>query len=186
MPTALRVVRNILNQLNSYVYPRLAGAHTGKGTIIELGAKLDAWNGNIRIGNNCHIHSGARILAYGGDVVIGNSVSVNPYSILYGHGGLQIGDRVLIAAGVVVIPANHLIEEGKPIRGQGLSTRGITIGDDVWLGTGVRVLDGAVIDDGAVIAAGCVVTGKRVDRNVIVGGIPHRTIGYRRSLNEAQ
>lgn len=185
LPTIVRGVRVTLDRLNTWIYPRLVGVQVGRGTTVEFGAKFDAWNGSIRIGERCRIHSGARILAHGGDVVIGDGTSLNPFSILYGHGGLRIGNGVLIAAGVVVISANHRIEQGRPIRGQGLSTEGIVIGNDVWLGAGARVLDGSNIDDGAVIAAGCVVTGHHVGRDTIVGGIPHRPIGNRKSLVRA-
>ncbi len=38
---------------------------------------------------------------------IGNNVFVGPYSVLYGHGGLVIGDNSLIASHVTIIPSNH-------------------------------------------------------------------------------
>ncbi len=177
-------MRLALDRLNTWIYPRLTGVTVGRGSTIEFGARFDAWNGSITIGERCRIHAGARILAHGGAVTIGDGSSVNPYSILYGHGGLRIGDRVLIAAGVVIVAANHRIEPGKPIRGQGLSTEGIVIGDDVWIGAGARILDGAMIGDGAVVAAGCVVTGQPVTPETIVGGIPHRPIGNRRPQTE--
>jgi acetyltransferase-like isoleucine patch superfamily enzyme len=47
------------------------------------------------------------------------------------------------------------------------------------------VLDGSITDEGAAIAAGCVVTGHHVDRGAIVGGIPHRPIGNRKTLVRA-
>lgn len=52
------------------------------------------------------------------------------------------------------------------------------IGNDVWIGASVIVLEGVVIGDGAVIGAGAVVT-KSVDPYSIVGGVPARKIGMR-------
>lgn len=52
------------------------------------------------------------------------------------------------------------------------------IGNDVWIGTRVVVMDGVSIGDGAVIAAGAVVT-KDVKPYSIVGGVPARHIKYR-------
>jgi len=125
------------------------------------------------------VHDGARILAYGGEVTLGDRCSVNPYSILYGHGGLAIGNGVLIAAHVVIIPANHNIALDSNIRSQGITALGIVIEDDVWIGAGARILDRVHIESGAVVAAGSVVTSGRVPANTIVGGVPAGVIGYR-------
>lgn len=54
----------------------------------------------------------------------------------------------------------------------------ISIGNDVWIGYGAIILDGAEIGDGAIIAAGSVVT-KDVSPYAIVGGVPAKLIRYR-------
>lgn len=54
----------------------------------------------------------------------------------------------------------------------------ISIGNDVWIGTNVIILDGVKIGNGAIIAAGAVVT-KDVEPYVIVGGVPAREIKKR-------
>lgn len=54
----------------------------------------------------------------------------------------------------------------------------ITIGNDVWIGARVTLLDGINIGDGAIIGAGAVVT-KDVPPYSIVGGVPARIIGNR-------
>ena len=53
-----------------------------------------------------------------------------------------------------------------------------TIGNDVWIGARVIILDGINIGDGAIVAAGAVVT-KDVPPYAIVGGIPAKLIGKR-------
>jgi acetyltransferase-like isoleucine patch superfamily enzyme len=119
------------------------------------------------------------LLSYGGHIRLGPRCSVNPYSVLYGHGGLDIGAAVRIAAHCVIIPANHgIARNGVPIADQPETRRGIRIGDDVWLGAGVRVLDGAVLEEGCVVAAGAVVRG-RLDAYGIYGGVPARFIRMR-------
>lgn len=54
----------------------------------------------------------------------------------------------------------------------------ITIGNDVWIGANVIILDGLTIGDGAIIGAGSVVT-KDVPDFAIVGGVPAKVIKYR-------
>lgn len=54
----------------------------------------------------------------------------------------------------------------------------ITIGNDVWLGANVIVIDGVNISDGVIVAAGSVVT-KDIPPYAIVGGIPAKIIKYR-------
>lgn len=59
----------------------------------------------------------------------------------------------------------------------------VTIGNDVWIGANVVILQGVHIGDGAVIAAGAVVT-KDVDDYAIVGGVPANLIRYRFSESQ--
>jgi acetyltransferase-like isoleucine patch superfamily enzyme len=54
----------------------------------------------------------------------------------------------------------------------------VTIGNDVWLGANVIVLDNITIADGAIVAANSVVT-KDVPPYAIVGGTPAKLIKYR-------
>lgn len=123
--------------------------------------------------------SGAKLLTYGGEIRLGRYCSVNPYSILYGHGGLSIGDDVRIAAACVLVPANHgTAPNGVPMRKQSIEKLGIKVENDVWLGTGVRVMDGVVIGRGSVIAAGAVVT-KSTNEFGIYGGVPAKLIKMR-------
>lgn len=137
------------------------------------------YGGSIEIGKNSELLYGVILMTYGGKIKIGNSCSINPYTVLYGHGNLTIGDNVLIAGHVLIIPANHRFSDiSVPINQQGENKKGIVIKDNVWIGAGCKILDGVIIEEGSIIAAGSVVT-KNVKSNSIVGGVPATLIKIR-------
>jgi acetyltransferase-like isoleucine patch superfamily enzyme len=135
--------------------------------------------GRIVIGKNCEIHPYSMILTYGGDIYIGDNCSLNPFAIVYGHGGVRIGDGVRIAAHTVIIPANHNASaNGKSLLESGFTAQGIEIEDNVWLGSGVTILDGVRIGRNSIIGAGSVVT-RSIPDGVTVAGVPARAISRR-------
>jgi acetyltransferase-like isoleucine patch superfamily enzyme len=153
----------------------------GERAYVGPGAELiaNARGEQIVIGSDCRIHRDALLHCYGGQITIGNNVGINPFCVLYGHGGLTIGNDVLIATGCVMIPANHDIDDpGRSIRSQGLSCQGITIEDDVWIGARAVILDGVTIHRGAVIGAGAVVAND-VPPGAIAVGVPAKVKRYR-------
>ena len=157
---------------------RFKGAQVGTGTKIALTARLELdETTTLRIGDICRIHHGVILAPHRNGVIeIGDQCSINPYCVLYGHGGLRLGNRVRVAAHCTFIPANHrFAEEDGTYTHVGLTKHGITIGSDVWIGTGVRVLDGVTITDRVTIGAGSVVT-KSIRSPGVYAGVPARLI----------
>src|SRR5690606_23721319 len=136
--------------------------------------------GKIKLGKKTHLMPYSILKAMNGDISFGEYCTVNPFCVIYGmSGGLEIGNAVRIATQTVIIPANHIFDDpDKDIRLQGIESNGIKIEDDVWLGAGVRVLDGVTIKKGSVVAAGSVVT-KDISEFSVVGGVPARVIKKR-------
>ncbi len=157
----------------------------GAGTRVFSRACLNCdKKGFITIGKNCDIHPYARIMTYGGNIKIDDHTSLNPYSILYGHGGLEIGSRVRIAAHVVIIPGQHGIDRiDVPIMNQATEMLPVVIHDNVWIGAGAKILGGVSIHTGAVIGANAVVT-HDVPENAVVAGVPARVIRLRNNLSK--
>jgi acetyltransferase-like isoleucine patch superfamily enzyme len=134
---------------------------------------------NLTIGACTRILPDAKLIPQGGSITIGEHCTVQYGTLLYGEGGLTIGDHTRIAAYCVIAPMNHVYADPKtPIRLQGETARGIRIGRDVWLGNGVRVVDGVEIGDGCVVGAGSVVT-KSLPPYSIAVGAPARVIKRR-------
>ncbi len=133
----------------------------------------------LTIGNHCSIQPYAFISTSGGWIEIGNDCCINPFSILYGYGGLRIGNDVMIANSCLIVPQNHNITPGTgSLLATGSTGKGIIIHDNVWLGSNVTILDGVEIGRGAVIGAGAVVT-KDIPEGVVAVGVPCRVMRRR-------
>lgn len=116
-----------------------------------------------------------------GPVTLGRHVSLNPrVTIDGGRGGVIVGEGSRIATGASLYAFDHGMDPASPIRDQPVRSRGIRIGEDVWIGAGAVVTDGVTIGDHAVVGAGAVVTAD-VAEWTVVGGVPARLIGDRRS-----
>ena len=153
----------------------------GKGCRISSGVIWQSCAaGSLLIGERCEIEAGVVFVPAGGWIVLGNDCYVGYHTVLHGHGGLHIGSNVLIAPHCVIIPSNHNYDRTDiPIRHQGETMQGIHIEDDVWLASGVRVLDGVRIGEGSVVGAGAVVT-RSLPPYCIAAGVPAQVIRYRR------
>jgi acetyltransferase-like isoleucine patch superfamily enzyme len=137
--------------------------------------------GTLTIGRDCQIHPFAILLTYGGDIRIGDNCSVNPFTIIYGMGGTIIGDGVRIAAHTVIVPENHnAATDQLPVYMAGSTKNGIRIDDNVWIGAGVRILDGVRIGRNTIVGAGSVVN-RSLPANATAVGVPARVIKLRQS-----
>lgn len=181
-PVLGRMARNIGKNtlvIGAYVFP-FHNIKVGSNNIICSGAVLNAvYSKDIITGDNCVIKKHAMLLCYGGSIRIGNNVAINPFTVIYGHGGVLIGNNVIIASHVTIISNNHKFTElTKPICEQGEESKGIAIEDDVWIGAGVIIVDGVRIGKGSVIGAGSVVT-KDIPHYSVAVGVPCKVIKTR-------
>jgi acetyltransferase-like isoleucine patch superfamily enzyme len=111
------------------------------------------------------------------NIHIGNNNIFNKNILLDGRGGiLEIGSNVDIAQETNIWTLEHDVHDDYHKDKGG----GVTIEDYVWIASRVTILPGVRIGKGAVIASGSVVT-KDVPSMSIVGGIPAKVIGLRKS-----
>lgn len=138
----------------------------------------------ITVGAHSVIDSFVKIKPAGGsgNIVIGKHSTINSGCVIYTGNGVQIGDSVAIAANCVLAPVNHEFRSAAMlIRAQGFmpGKGGIIIEDDVWIGGGCTLLDGAILRRGCVIGAMSLVRGEVPAYSIQVGN-PMRLLGWRR------
>lgn len=115
-----------------------------------------------------------------GPVEIGDEVSINARVSIDGSAaGVRIGAGTRIATGATIFAFNHALDPARAIREQPVTSKGIAIGADVWIGANAGVTDGVTVGDHAVVGMGAVVT-RDVPPWAIVAGAPARVIGDRR------
>ncbi len=128
----------------------------------------------LTLGDDSHVAAYAYLW---GELTFGKHCTVNSFSEVRGH--VRIGDGVRIGAHTSLLGFNHGMDPHQPIYQQPLTMAGITIGDDVWIGTHVVILDGVAVGSHSIIGAGAIVT-KDVAPWSIVAGNPARHIRDRR------
>lgn len=158
----------------------------GRKTKIHNNVKIDALSvDGVVIGSHCVIGEGTSIECTGSLSHIGKGVSIGERTTFgrdcfFGAaGGIRIGNDVMAGQNIRFHSENHnFCDLGLLIKEQGVSHKGIVIGDNCWIGAGAVFLDGAMIGDGCVVAANAVVT-KEFPDNAVIGGVPAKIIFMR-------
>ena len=134
----------------------------------------------IRLGRGVNVKENALINTNQGQVLIGDDCWLGPYSLIYGNGGVVIGNHVMIASHCVINTVSHHADRlDVAMSKQGIYTDPVTIEDDVWIGIGAVILQGVRIGTGSIVGAGAVVT-RDVEPGTVVAGTPARVIRQRR------
>ncbi len=179
----------LLNRIGSGA---IVGAHVtlrcpgrmslGNSTFIDDQVVLDAKGSasRIRLGNTVLLGRGSILSCADATIEVGDHVSLGPYCYLRaGLCPVAVGSWVTIGAHTVIISGSPDYQRADvPMQRQVGSLKGIRIQDDVWIGVGVRVIDGVTIGQGSVVGAGAVVI-EDVSDYAIVAGVPARTVGTR-------
>lgn len=109
---------------------------------------------------------------YGYNIHIGENFFANHNCVILDCAKVTFGDNVFIAPDCSFYTAGHPINVTERNKGFEFA-KPITVGNNVWIGGGVRVLPGVTIGNNTVIGAGSVVTGDIPD-GVIAMGNPCR------------
>lgn len=160
--------------------------HVGRDVVVDDLVVLDAKgtsNQGIRLGDGVFLGRGTILSCKDGDIVLGERVNLGFHCEIFSGSRVEVGRGGLFAAYTYLVGGGHEFERTDlAVLDQPRTSRGITLGHDVWLGTGVKVLDGVRLGDHVVVGAGAVVTGDLPNGSVAVG-MPARVVRTRAAVD---
>ena len=139
---------------------------------------------NISIGNNVFIRNNARIEpvtqwynnSYKPKVIIEDNVSIEQNIQLTCSNFVKIGKNTMVNSYVFITDIDHDYSEiNEPIKKQKLIVSETIIGEDCFIGTGVKIMAGVKLGNHCVVGANAVVTHSFPDYCVIAG-VPAKVI----------
>lgn len=138
-----------------------------------------SFGNNVSIGLRSMIKTSGSLTKIGKGFSIGNNSTMGNDCFVGAAGGVKIGEFVAIGQNVRFHSENHeFSDRNKLICEQGVTNKGIEVGNDVWIGAGAVLLDGVKVGNGAVIGANTLVNRDIPDYAVAVG-TPARIVRMR-------
>lgn len=178
MEKILKLLR-ILSELAIISFARLRFGFKAfaKGTRLAAGVKLQCVDGGyLAFGSHSYVSSGVQMIVKRGKLVVGDRAFLGVGSVLVARHGIQIGNDALIGEYVSIRDQDHALDRDDRARG-GFTSSPIVIGDNVWLGAKVTVIQGVTIGNNVVVGANSVVTHDLPDNCVAVGA-PARVVRH--------
>jgi acetyltransferase-like isoleucine patch superfamily enzyme len=154
----------------------------GDGVTVDDLVVLDAkgtTNRGIDVGREVFLGRGTILSCKDGDISIGDHGNLGFHCEVFSGSSVAVGKHALFAAQAYLVGGGH--EFAAPevaVIDQPRTSRGIVLGDNVWLGTGAKVLDGVRIGSDVVVGANAVVNGDLPD-GAIAAGVPARVLRSR-------
>ena len=171
--------------LTRYLWRRLltaAGRRWRTDGPLFLGSRLELQigrRGRIEFGRFVWIGHGSKIRCHEGVVEIGAKTVLGQECTISAYERVRIGEQCVIADRAMFIDFDHgVVEVERPIRRQGIYTRPVEVGSNVWIGYGACILRGVSVGDNAIVGTNAVVT-KDVPANAVVVGVPARIVRMR-------
>lgn len=126
-----------------------------------------------KLGEYAHIEPTFRC-SYGYNISVGENFYASYNCIILDQAPVTIGDNCILSPQVGIYTIGYPLDVQKRVAGYQYA-KPITIGDNVWIGSGAIINPGITIGDNAVIEAGTVVSFD-VPENALVGGNPMHII----------
>jgi acetyltransferase-like isoleucine patch superfamily enzyme len=154
--------------------------HTNGPLFLGSGLELQiAPRGRIEFGRFVWLGHGTKIRCHEGVIEIGAKTVLGQECTISAYERVRIGEQCVIADRTMFIDFDHgVVEVERPIRQQGIYTREVVVGSNVWIGYGACILRGVHVGDNSIIGTNSVVT-KDVPANAVVAGVPARVVRMR-------
>lgn len=134
---------------------------------------------HVVLGRNTRIECTGSLENIGKGMSIGDRTSFGSDCYFGAAGGIEIGNDVVAGQYIRFHSENHVFDDiNQLIREQGVTHKGIRVGNNCWIGSGVVFLDGAELGEGCVVAANAVIN-KQFPANSVIGGVPAKIIKMR-------
>jgi len=150
--------------------------------LLFLGPRLEleiARKARVDFGRFVWIGHGTKIRCHEGVVEIGAKTVIGQECTISAYRRVRIGEQCVIADRAMFIDFDHgVVEVERPIRHQGIYTREVEVGSNVWIGYGACILRGVSVGDNSIVGTNSVVT-KDVPANAVVAGVPARIVRMR-------
>jgi len=154
----------------------------GSGVVVDDLVVLDAkgsTNRGIDIGEGVFLGRGTILSCKDGDITLGAHTNLGFHCEVFSGSTVTVGRHGLLAAYAYLVGGGHEFERSDlAVIEQPRLSRGIALGDNVWLGTGAKVLDGVTLGSHVVVGANAVVT-TDLPEGAVAAGVPARILRQR-------
>jgi acetyltransferase-like isoleucine patch superfamily enzyme len=168
-------------RLRGIVLERTRASTLTVGSNLAVGRNVEVEiYGQLILGDNVTLSSGC-FLSVGpkGRLEIGDKVFIGRGTVVVAAGSIRIGAGADIAEHCTIRDSDHALEIADRHAGEAVITP-VTLGRGCWIGAGARILRGTDLGEGVVVGANAVVRGT-FPSHVVVAGVPARTIKTLRS-----
>ncbi len=147
-----------------------SGLSCERGVAIKTPTRLFVGR-RVTLQRNSLLHCGGKAWCdYDGSITLGDHVVIGPNCVLYGAGGISIGEFTHLGPGAMVITQSGVVDDDSrfsvtPARVH----EPIEIGSGVWIGAGAVIVGGTRLGDGCTVSPNSVVSGEYPAGTTLVG-----------------
>ena len=141
-----------------------------RGAKIKTPTRLQLGTG-VTLQRNSLLHCGGKSWCdYDGSISLGDHVVIGPKCVLYGAGGIVIGEFSHLGPGAMIVTQSGVVDDDSrfsvsPAR----LHEPVEIGRGVWIGAGAVIVGGTRLGDGCTVSPNSVVSGDYGPGTTLIG-----------------